>query len=492
MKYRLFSAAAAILVLTVTALATYFAPDNPNDRVHQHLVARGPNEGCDCDGEELCTHLPLVIIDTGGEEIPGWPVDMSDSECEEYTTTASGESMLLSTVKILDDEAQNHHPSDEPDLEAETLIRVRGNSSRFFDKPGYLLRFVDSDGDYENHEVMGMDPHYEWALHGPYLDKTLIRNYICYNLSGELMDWAPNVRFCEVIVNGEYQGLYVMTETITNGEDCRADISEPVDKTDQSGYILRLDAGSSEPLKNINNFTYYTYRISRKSDQIINIVYPRSGSLTQDMADAIEQDFSDFEKALYSFDYNDDVYGYEGMIDVSSFVDYFIITEFTCNYDVGSRSTYVSRDIGGKYKMIVWDFNSAFDNYRLSVSDPYIFQMEQVAWYVMLMKDEDFTEKIISRYRQLREGVLSEEYLMNYIDETLAYLGPAIERNFEVWGYTFEEYRPLNPDDRNPDSFEQAVLQLKQSVQERGAWLDEYIEVIRQYSHPSTVKKFNH
>ena len=88
MKYRLFSAAAAILVLTVTALATYFAPDNPNDRVHQHLVARGPNEGCDCDGEELCTHLPLVIIDTGGEEIPGWPVDMSDSECEEYTTTA--------------------------------------------------------------------------------------------------------------------------------------------------------------------------------------------------------------------------------------------------------------------------------------------------------------------------------------------------------------------------------------------------------------------
>ena len=64
---------------------------------------------------------------------------------------------------------------------------------------------------------MGMDAHYEWAMHGPYLDKSLIRNYMWYNIAGEIMDYAPNVRFCEVIINGEYKGLYVMTGTITNG-----------------------------------------------------------------------------------------------------------------------------------------------------------------------------------------------------------------------------------------------------------------------------------
>ena len=43
-----------------------------------------------------------------------------------------------------------------------------------------------------------MDPHHEWVLHGPFLDKTLIRNYMWYNIAGEIMDYAPNVRFCEV------------------------------------------------------------------------------------------------------------------------------------------------------------------------------------------------------------------------------------------------------------------------------------------------------
>ena len=73
-----------------------------------------------------------------------------------------------------------------------------------------------------------------------------------------------------------------------------------------------------------------------------------------------------------------------------------------------------------------------------------------------------------------------------------AYLGPAIDRNFEVWGYTFEEYLPLQPESRNPDSFEDAVEDMKDFIRERGAWMDEYIEVVQQYGHPSAVKKYNH
>jgi hypothetical protein len=49
----------------------------------------------------------------------------------------------------------------------------------------------------------------------------LIRNYLFYNLAGEMMDYAPNVRYCEVVLNGEYRGLYLMIESITNGEDGR-------------------------------------------------------------------------------------------------------------------------------------------------------------------------------------------------------------------------------------------------------------------------------
>ena len=54
------------------------------------------------------------------------------------------------------------------------------------------------------------------------------------------------------------------------------------------------------------------------------------------MADAIEQELSDFEKTLYSFDYDSELYGYKTWIDVDSFVDYFILNELTCNYDAGT------------------------------------------------------------------------------------------------------------------------------------------------------------
>lgn len=492
MKYKLFGGAMALVMLFCALAATAFEAEEGPYRVHQHLTARQPDAGCDCDGTELCTHLPLVIIDTGGAEIPGVPVGLDGNGEEIYSTTASGDSMLDVRISILDDETRNHHPSDKPDIESSGLIRIRGRSSRHFDKHNYLLRFTDEEGAYEDHEVLGMDAHYEWALHGPFLDKSLIRNYLWYNIAGEMMDYAPNVRFCEVILNGEYQGLYLMTETITNGDGCRVNVSEPIDNSTATGYVLRLDQGSKTDLKNISNFTYYTYRIGRKHMLNINIEYPRSGTLTQEMVEAIAQDLSNFEKSLYSYDHDTQFYGYENWIDADSFADYFIINEFTQNYDAGALSTYLYKDIGGKYHMAVWDFNNACGNYEGLPALQSGFQMQDTLWQWMLTKDEDYCQRIIDRYRMWRESLLSEDYLMNYIDETIAYLGPAVERNFEVWGYSFEGYRPLEPDSRNPDNFADAVEDLKSFIRERGNWMDEFIDAVQQYGHPSINKRYNH
>lgn len=488
MKYRIAGVVLAVIMLAGVFTATAIDSENPTNRIHQHLVARQPDEGCSCDRSELCTHLPLVVIDTGGVEMPGEPIVDENNHAIGYTTTETGEEMVSAKMSVMSDDAHNHHPSDEPDLESDIVIRIRGNSSRFFDKKSYLLRLTGKNGEYRSEEMMGMDPHYEWALHGPYLDKSLIRNYMWYNIAGEIMDYAPNVRFCEVILNGEYQGLYVMTETITNGDDCRVNVSEPIDGTVSTGYVIRLDRGSGTELKNIMTFTNHAIRNLQK----LNIQYPRSGSLTAEMADAIEQDFSDFEKSLYSYDYDTDDYGYYLDIDVGSFVEYFIINEFTTNYDAGWLSTYLYKDIGGKYNMVIWDFNSACNNYEKTTVEPHHFEMQQAVWYYMLMKDEYFVKRIISEYRELRRSYLSEEYLLGYIDEVIEYLGPAIERNFEVWGYTFDEFLALSPSERNPEDFDDAVDQLKDFIHDRGDWMDEHIEILLQYSHESKNKKFNH
>jgi hypothetical protein len=65
---------------------------------------------------------------------------------------------------------------------------------------------------------MGMPAHDEWALYGPFLDKTLLRNYLGMNISAEVMGYAPNVRFCECFLDGRYQGVYLFMETVARSE----------------------------------------------------------------------------------------------------------------------------------------------------------------------------------------------------------------------------------------------------------------------------------
>lgn len=486
MKYKWMGILACMCSLVLVITTTLFAKEEDLGRKHQHVEAL-EKEACS-DEDVFCTHLPLVMIDTQGVEIPGKAILDENGKVIDYTLSEDGNKQISAQLAIVDHEETNNLETDQPTLTSDILIHVRGNSSRTFDKSGYSIRLVTETGENDPQVILGMDAHHEWALHGPFIDKSLIRNYLSYNLAGEMMDYAPNVRFCEVILNGEYRGVYLMVETITAGDN-GARLELKVDKKDNtfSGYLVRLDRGSDTEIKNIDSFSVYTYRTLNQ----INIEYPGVSNLTEEMAEAIRQDFSDFEKIIYSYDFDDPSRGYEALIDVDSFVDYFLINEFTCNYDAGWLSTYVYKGLDGKFHMCVWDFNSAFDAYQHTMIDPNRFDSKGTLWFNMLLKDENFTERVISRYYELRETILSDEYLLNYIDETVEYLGPAVDRNFEVWGYTFNSNDVFFPTERNPRSYEEAIQDMKDFITIRGKWLDENIETIRQYSAESATKKFN-
>ena len=488
MKYKWLGLLACLgSVLLAVFVPTVFA--SPSQRVHQHLQAL-PSEPCPAgDSGGLCTHLPIVMLETGGAEIPGLPIyDEAGVFTETYTKAPDGETTISAKLSIVDGEGVYHHPSDEASLQSDIQIRIRGNSSRSFPKKSYAIRLVDSAGENNPQEVLGMDRHHEWVLYGPYLDKTLMRNYMWYNIAGELMPYAPNVRFCEVLLDGEYQGLYVMAESITAGKDgARLQLQVDAKHATFTGYLLRLDRPDSASQSVVDSFTTYTLR----NKQMLEVIYPGKANLTPTLLSAITQDFSDFEKALYSYDYDSPKYGNSQRIDVDCFVDYFLLNELTCNYDAGWLSTYIYRDLDGKYRMCVWDFNSCCDNYVHPVDIEH-FEMQNCLWYFMLMKDEDFTERIISRYQELRKTYLSDRYLQDYIQAVQTYLGPAIERNFTVWGSSFDAANGLlEPESRNPGSYELAVEQYKTALLDRAHWLDEHIGILRQYSKESKVKKFN-
>ena len=491
MKYKLLGFVMIAIILMASVMAYPAEIEEKKGRVHQHLTSRWEH-GCDCDGSQLCTHLPLVMMDTYGQEIPGLPTGQTDILGHGiYSTTEDGSATITMGVSVIDNQETNNHPDDTPAFSTPCQVHIRGNSSRRFPKSSYSLVFVDNLGNSADYEVMGMKAHHEWVLNGPILDKTLVRNYMWYNISGELMNYAPNARFCELILNGEYRGVYLMVEGLTDDPGGRLNLSLRAKNKRGTGYLLRMDRPTEEDLETTRDIYSYNERMSNFGTDIA-IRYPGKKTLTPELAKDIELDYSAFERALFSYDYDTEAYGYWNWIDVNNFVDYYLINEFTHNADAGKYSTYIYKEVGQKYRLCVWDFNNCCDNYQERESDIAGFGTVEQAWFFMLFKDEAFVEKVIDRYRELRESYLSDEYLMDYIDETLAYLGPALERNNERWADEIAGWDALVPAERNVHSHEEAVDQLKNWILARGAWLDEHIDALKFYGHPSKNKVYNH
>ncbi|MEG0766057.1 MAG: CotH kinase family protein, partial [Pseudoflavonifractor sp.] len=344
-------------------------------------------------------------------------------------------------------------------------------------------------GNHENKKVLGMEANHSWALHGPFLDKTLMRNYIGMNISGELMDYAPDVRFCEVILNGDYQGLYLFMETVNRGKG-RIHVEKPNLTRNVTGYIVEMDNGGMRPPTSPNNFTKYTGIL--RNTAFFDIAYPSAKDLTPEMKDYITKDLSRYEKALYSYDYDEKQYGLQTFLDVGEFTDYFILNEVFLQHDMGNLSTYFYKGVDGLFSPCVWDFNHSMGNSSVGKANDFAvlqFVSVQAPWFWMMIKDERFIDGVISRYHSLRQDILSDGEMTQYIADTRAYLGSAVDRNFAVWGYSFDpdnldDDNKLRPLSQNPRSYDGAVEQMENTLLSRLHWLDENIEALRQYSHP--------
>lgn len=541
-NYRLWAIAIALGTLVAMVAATCIDAYEPHtfEVYHQHEEALRLDEVAPRDIEaasavnidvvSFASHLPVVSIDTGGNQIPGASLFASDEHpaartpgyidsktglpssggMYPVTIAADGRATVPAQIDIfargfedgsLDVGAHDagrpcNRLSDEAVLSARAEVHVRGHSSRRFDKHGYALKFTEADRvTGVDLDVLGMGACDNWALNGPFLDKSLIRNYLVLTLASEFMPYVPEVRLCEVFVNGSYQGVYLLMETVKYGPD-RVDIEKSDPKMAQTGYILKRDWVDSMGEGAIEDLLSAAWLTSPQSK--VEIVYPSPTDITPEQRAWIASDLNAIEKSLYSYDYDTASYGYWRTLDVESFVDYLVINEFAANSDAGRYSTYMYKDVRGRLCMgPIWDFNNAFDNYRDDDLSEAGFMMTQRPLYAMLFRDERFVEHYIARWRELREGPLSDERIESVIDGAVSYLGPAVERNYAVWGYAFDPERldpdqKLSPDERNPVSYEAAVERLSTYALSRAHWIDRNIENTRQLCHDSAVKQYNH
>lgn len=363
-------------------------------------------------------------------------------------------------------------------------IRIRGNSSRKFDKKSYLLKLGTEDSN-ENERLLGMKSSSRWVLNGPFLDRTMIRNYLAYGISREIMEYAPDTRYFQLYLNGEYKGLYLAIESI-DVEKGKIDLTSTGKSQSVTSWMVRIDRDEKSTVK-VNNYSYYTYQLGVSS---MDILYPKNEELTENKKKYIDSDISDIERSLYSIDFRDKSKGYANYIDVDEFVKYFIVNEYFGNVDASRFSTYYYKDARGKVKPVVWDFNNGADNYIDYQYNVEGFFLKDAPWISQMLRDPDFVEKVIESYHLLRKDELSDENISNYIYDTKNYIKSEVDKNYELYGYVFsgdkwDDRNYLNPKSRNYTNYDESVNQLVLWLKGRGKWLDQNIESLRQYSAES-------
>lgn len=424
-------------------------------------------------GQLLTTHLPIVIVNTGGTTIPDEP-------------------KIGGTMQIVSNTTGALNTSDGPfnDYDGNIGIETRGNSTQGFDKKSYTVQLrVDSNTAIES-SLLGMAPDSEWVLHSMIIDKSLVRIPFCFYLSQRMGQYASNWRYVELILNGEYMGVYAVVEKIKQSP-YRVDIA-PKDSIDETGgFILRIDwedggggFNSEYPSMAGNNLT-------------LQYQYPKGSQMSNSQKAFLKGSINNFENALFADNFmNANGKRYSDLADIESFVDFLLINELSKNADGYKLSSYIHKNndaIDGRWKAgPIWDFDQTYGLSTVcSTDDPcgWTF-MENLAgcedlttmplWYETMAADSMFARRLEQRWGEYRSSFLHLDSLYAWIDDHVNYLGDARVRNFSKWQIIgtsiWIEPEPL------AETYDEEIANLKTWLKRRVEWMDANLPHIYDFS----------
>ncbi len=430
------------------------------------------DQGIEEDGSQTPLEVSAseISIDTNNSEIPNEPkVNAS------LTITTDGQ--VVHTGKI--------------------GIEIRGSSSQNFPKKSYGVETWDVAGEDTDVSLLGMPEEEEdWILHGPYSDKSLIRNRLIYDLARDMDRYASRTQFAELTINGEEKGVYVFMEKLKRDKNRididRLTINENSGENITGGYIIKIDKNNNGGFTNQNSFTSeYTTSLDGTGKTIKFLYdYPKPEDITSEQKEYIAGYINDFESALASNNFTDPQTGYAAYVDVDSFIDFFILNELSNNVDGYRISMYMHKDKNEKLKMgPIWDFNLAFGNadycnggdtdiWAYTFNDRCISHGVVIPfWWNRLMEDPAFTSKLQVRWAKLREETLSNSTIFQKIDTYIAILKTtnAVNSNFDAWPILGMYVWPNN---FIGDTHAEEITYLKEWISARTKWLDETIAAL--------------
>ncbi len=341
------------------------------------------------------------------------------------------------------------------------MAEQQGFSGPSYPKKNYDFSTINADSSKLDTSLLGMPTEHDWILKAEYLDHSLMANPLTYEMSRRMGVYAPRTKYCEVTVNGEYVGVYSLTEKVKRDAN-RVDIAKlnPQDTTGSEltgGYIIEMNINGNPPAWTsvyapINNATC-TYNVEYKE------VYPKQDEIQPQQHNYIRNYVDSFELVLQNDSLDPNTW--RNMASEKSFINFQIINEFSANYDSYGRSTYMYKEKNGKLHIgPPWDYDRAFapgseNGWVWELTHPY---WPFPFWWSELNSDSIYLKKLYCRWTDLRTNVLSDDSFNAFIDSTSALLQESAARNFQLWGGVTD--------------YNNAVTDFKNFVSARLAWMD--------------------
>lgn len=423
------------------------------------------------------SNLPIIVVSTEGQTIADNPkvnvkmgiIDNGPGNRNYYRNPAN-----------------NNQPDPFNNFNGTVGIEHRGSSSQFFPKKPYGFETRTETGDDLKVSLLGMPKESDWILNASYTDKTLMRDVLTYHLSNQMGMYATRTKFVELVVDGDYKGVYILMEKIKRDAN-RVNIAslKPADNSGDAltgGYILKVD-------KNTGSADAYwksPYPANNLMEINIMLEYPKKDDITTAQFEYIKNHFTNFEHTLNGPNFKDPTNGYAKYIDVNTFVDYFLLTELTYNIDAYRLSVFFYKDRDSRDSKIkmgpAWDYDHSYGNANYCKGWEtnhwaYDFVREfcpqddkqTPTWWARLLQDREFCLKVRERWQQLRQNQWTNSNISSFVNQNVALLGESQVRNFQRWPLLGEW---IWPNYYWGNTYQEEIDWFKNWTEQRLSWLD--------------------
>lgn len=285
-------------------------------------------------------------------------------------------------------------------------FKGRGNTSWTFDKRPYNIKLPKASS------LLGIDPSKKWSLLAVHSEPSIFRHKIMHDLADEVnIKFAPHSTYIDLVVNGQYLGIYQLIERADLGKDYLVkitDLSKNTEKVNDKPLDDYPRFGPNDPvvdsykgyeipndpeditggyLVEYDDYRYYSEDSGfvTKNGQRATLKSPEEASSRQ--VQYIKGFVEEMEDAIYAEDgYNSKGKYYTDYIDIESAAKYYILQELAMNVDSGRNSCYMWKDsdITGDGKIHsgpTWDWDAGLGflgtQHGVNLSDPYSWWANQ-------------------------------------------------------------------------------------------------------------------